>query len=101
MVSVDYTCEPNQIQFEDEYYISYLYDADGVKLRTIHIIDGDTLNTDYCDNTIYENAVLDKLLTNQRFITLSDAVYHYINSFLCRSVCQYPVCPAISKICIA
>ena len=79
ITDIQYNCLnlPNRIQFEDGNSISYLYDADGMKLRTIHIIDGDTLTTDYCDNAIYENGILDKLLTNQGFITLSDTVYHY------------------------
>ena len=79
ITDIQYNCLnlPSQIQFEDGNSISYLYDANGTKLRTTHIIDGDTATTSYCDNVIYENGILNKLLTDQGYITLSDTVYHY------------------------
>ena len=79
IADIQYNCLnlPSRIQFENGNIISNLYDADGSKLRTTHVIDGVTTTTDYCDNAIYENGVLDKLLTEQGYITLSDAVYHY------------------------
>ena len=79
ITGIQYNCLnlPSRIQFEDGNSISYLYDANGTKLRTTHIIDGNTTTTNYCDNAIYENGMLDKLLTGQGYITLSDTVYHY------------------------
>ncbi|EBW1424711.1 RHS repeat-associated core domain-containing protein, partial [Salmonella enterica subsp. enterica serovar Typhimurium] len=57
--------------------ISYLYDADGIKLRTTHIIGSDTTVTDYCGNVIYENGIPVKLLTEAGYVTLADSKYHY------------------------
>lgn len=68
---------PNKIQFEDGNSIIYLYDANGNKLQTTHIIDGTTVTTDYCNNAIYENGVPVKLLTEYGYITLTDNTYHY------------------------
>ena len=58
---------PSRIEFENGHVISYLYDADGIKLRTTHIIGSDTTVTDYCGNVIYENG----------YVTLADSKYHY------------------------
>ena len=68
---------PCRIQFEDGNSISYLYDADGVKLRTMYIIGNDTIITDYCGNAIYENGVPEKLLTGYGYISLDNNKYHY------------------------
>ena len=68
---------PSRIEFENGHVISYLYDADGIKLRTTHIIGSDTTVTDYCGNVIYENGVQKLLLTEEGYITLSDSKYHY------------------------
>lgn len=42
-----------------------------------HVIGNDTTVTDYCDNAIYENGTLDKLMTEYGYVTLSDTAYHY------------------------
>lgn len=55
----------------------YVYDAEGTKLRTTHIIGNDTMLTDYCGNLIYENGVAAWLLTESGYITLADDKYHY------------------------
>ena len=79
MIEIQYNCLnlPSRIQFEGGNSIVFLYDANGTKVRTTHIIDGVITSTDYCDNAVYENGVLDKLLTGEGYITLSDTVYHY------------------------
>ena len=68
---------PGRIEFEDGNSISYLYDANGTKLRTTHIIDGITTTTDYCGNVIYENEVAKTLLTEAGYVSLMDGKYHY------------------------
>ena len=68
---------PSRIEFENGHVISYLYDADGIKLRTTHIIGSDTTVTDYCGNVIYENGIPVKLLTEAGYVTLADSKYHY------------------------
>lgn len=68
---------PILIQFGDGSSITYLYDANGTKLRTTHIINGVTTTTDYCGNVIYENGVLKMLITEAGYITFPDKVYHY------------------------
>lgn len=79
IIAIQYNCLnlPSRIQFKDGNSITFFYDANGTKLRTTDITDGVTTTTDYCDNAIYENGVLDKLLTGKGYITLSDTVYHY------------------------
>lgn len=79
ITDIQYNCLnlPSRIEFEDGNTISYLYDANGTKLRAKHIIDGITTTTDYCDNAIYENGALDKLMTEYGYVTLSDTAYHY------------------------
>lgn len=79
IADIQYNCLnlPNQVQFEDGNSISYVYDANGTKLRTTHIIDGNTTTTDYYANVIYENEVPKLLLTECGYITLPDTVYHY------------------------
>mgnify|MGYP000479945629 CR=1 FL=1 len=68
---------PNRVLFSDGNVISYLYGADGTKLRTTHIIGNDTTVTDYCGNMIYENGIPVKLLTEAGYMTLNDHEYHY------------------------
>ena len=67
----------SRVQFEDGNSISYVYDAVGTKLRTVHIVGKDTLSTDYCGNVIYENGAPVKLLTEVGYVTLDDSKYHY------------------------
>lgn len=76
-IEYNYLNLPSQVLFADGNKISYLYDADGTKLRTVHIIGKDTLTTDYCDNVIYENGIASKLLTEVGYVTLDDNNYHY------------------------
>lgn len=68
---------PRRIEFADGNNISYLYDANGKKLRTTHIIGNDTTQTDYCGNLIYENGVAKTLLCEGGYISLDDKKYHY------------------------
>lgn len=76
-IRYNYLNLPARIEFEDGNSVSYLYNANGTKLRTMHVMDKDTLTTDYLGNAIFENGVLTKLLTRQGYITLSDKTYHY------------------------
>ena len=68
---------PSAVTFADGSVISYLYSADGVKLRTVHTINGTTTTTDYCGNVVYENGVAKLLLTETGYVTLNDGKYHY------------------------
>ena len=68
---------PCRVEFENGNSISYLYDANGTKLRATHVIGNDTTVTDYCGNVIYENGVPSTLLTQYGYISLSDNKYHY------------------------
>ena len=79
ITDIQYNCLnlPGRIEFEDGNSISYLYDANGTKLRTTHIIDGITTTTDYCGNVIYENEVAKTLLTESGYVSLKDGKYHY------------------------
>ena len=79
ITDIQYNCLnlPSRIEFGDGNSISYLYDANGTKLRTTHVIRNDTTVTDYCGNVVYENGVLHKLLTEYGYVTLADTAYHY------------------------
>lgn len=76
-IQYNYLNLPVLIQFEDGNRISYVYDANGTKLRTTHLIDGVTTTTDYCGNVIYENGVAKTLLTEVGYVSLVDNKYHY------------------------
>ena len=68
---------PDMVTFSDGSTISYLYSADGVKLRTIHKIGSTTTTTYYCNNVVYENGVQKLLLTEEGYLSLNDNKYHY------------------------
>lgn len=68
---------PSRILFQDGNSIAYLYDANGAKLRTTHMIGNDTTTTDYCGNVIYENGNSTRLLTEAGYVSLNDNKYHY------------------------
>ena len=67
---------PSSITFGDG-SITYLYRADGTKLRTIHKTGSASTTTDYCNNVIYENGTAKQLLTEEGYVSLSDNKYHY------------------------
>lgn len=68
---------PNRVEFEDGSYISYLYDASGMKLRAVHNIAGNITTTDYCGNVIYEDGTAKTLLTDAGFVSLSENKYYF------------------------
>ncbi|WP_368122808.1 RHS repeat-associated core domain-containing protein [Bacteroides thetaiotaomicron] len=77
MIQYNYLNLPNKVSFLDGSTISYVYGADGTKIRTIHKINDITTTTDYCGNVIYENGIAKCLLTEAGYISLSDNKYHY------------------------
>ena len=79
IADIQYNCLnlPEKVQFEGGNSISYLYAADGTKLRTTYKAGNATIITDYCGNAIYENGVLVKVLTGDGYITASDNQFHY------------------------
>ena len=68
---------PSKITFTDGSTITYLYGADGTKLRTVHKIGSTTTTTDFCNDVIYENGTAKMLLTEEGYVSLSDSKYHY------------------------
>ena len=68
---------PSKVTFKDGSTITYLYAADGAKLRTVHKIGSTTTTTDYCGNVVYENGTQKLLLTEEGYVTLADSKYHY------------------------
>lgn len=79
IVDIQYNCLnlPCRVSFENGNSISYLYSADGTKLRTNHTIAGNTTVTDYCGNVVYENGTPQMLLTEAGYVSLTDGKYHY------------------------
>ena len=77
--AIQYNCLnlPSRVMFANGNSISYLYDAAGRKLRTVHFLEGDSVTTDYCGNVVYENGVPQILLTEVGYVSLTDGQYHY------------------------
>ncbi|OUO63698.1 hypothetical protein B5F71_19520, partial [Bacteroides sp. An269] len=68
---------PSKVTFKDGSTITYLYAADGTKLRTVHKTGSTATTTDYCGNVVYENGSQKYLLTEEGYVTLADNKYHY------------------------
>ena len=79
ITAIQYNCLnlPSRVMFANGNSISYLYDAAGRKLRTVHVLEGDSVTTDYCGNVVYENGVPQILLTEVGYVSLTDGQYHY------------------------
>ena len=79
ITAIQYNCLnlPSRVMFANGNSISYLYDAAGRKLRTVHFLEGDSVITDYCGNVVYENGVPQILLTEVGYVSLTDGQYHY------------------------
>ena len=68
---------PQVVTFSNGNTITYLYTADGRKLRTVHVTNGTATTTDYCGNVIYENGTQKLLLTEEGYIDLSSPTTYY------------------------
>ena len=68
---------PQVVTFSNGNTITYLYAADGRKLRTVHVTNGTATTTDYCGNVIYENGTQKLLLTEEGYINLSSPTTYY------------------------
>ena len=68
---------PSVVTFSNGNTITYTYDANGRKLRTVHNVGGTTTTTDYAGNVIYENGVQKKLLTEEGYVDLTSGTYYY------------------------
>ena len=79
ITSIQYNCLnlPSKVTFGNGNTITYLYAADGTKLRTVHKIGSTITTTDYCGNVVYENGTQKLLLTEEGYVTLADTKYHY------------------------
>ena len=71
---------PQVVTFSNGNTITYLYAADGRKLRTVHVLNGSAITTDYSGNVIYENGVQKLLLTEEGYVDLvnSNTYYYYL-----------------------
>ena len=68
---------PQVVTFSNGNTITYLYTADGKKLRTVHVTNGTATTTDYCGNVIYENGIQKLLLTEEGYINLNSPTTYY------------------------
>ncbi len=75
---------PRLITFSSGNSIQYLYDAEGRKLNVTHsppaLSPSGQTTTDYCDNVIYKEGVVDRILTDEGYITIAGnntPTYHY------------------------
>ena len=68
---------PNVVTFEDGSTVTYLYAADGTRLRTLHNINGATTTKDYCGSVIYENGTAKFWQTEAGYISMNDSKFHY------------------------
>ena len=71
---------PQVVTFSNGNTITYLYTADGRKLRTVHVLNGSAITADYSGNVIYENGSQKLLLTEEGYINLANgnAYYYYL-----------------------
>ena len=71
---------PQVVTFSNGNTITYLYAADGRKLRTVHVLNGSAITTDYSGNVIYENGSQKLLLTEEGYVDLvnSNTYYYYL-----------------------
>ena len=65
---------PQVVTFSNGSTITYYYAADGTKVRTVHVINGATTQTDYCGNVIYENGVQKLLQTEEGYVAGSNGM---------------------------
>ena len=67
ITDIQYNCLnlPSAVTFSDGSTITYVYAADGTKLRTVHKIGGATTTTDYCGNVVYENGAQKLQITEE------------------------------------
>ena len=87
---------PEKVLLPGKHETYNIYDADGRKLRTVHIviydevvtpggetiIPADTLVRDYSGSHIYENGVLERTLTPTGYYSAADSEYcHYIKDY--------------------
>ena len=68
---------PSKVQFEGGNSIVNLYAANGTKFRTTRVTGSNTITTDFCNNAIYENGVLVKVLTQDGYMMVKDTKPHY------------------------
>jgi RHS repeat-associated protein len=71
---------PSKVDFGDDNYIDYLYDANGVKLRKeVYINNENTTSTDYLGNIAYTDGAFDYLITGEGRVTKPSGnfVYEY------------------------
>ena len=68
---------PQVVTFGNGSTITYFYAADGTKVRTVHVVNGATTQTDYCGNVIYENGVQKLLLTEEGYYDFVNGGYCY------------------------
>ena len=67
---------PQVVTFGNNATITYFYAADGTKVRTVHVINGATTQTDYCGNVIYENGA-------QKLLQTEEGYYDFVNGGYC------------------
>ena len=76
---------PQEVTFQDSNRISYLYDADGNKLRVTYTggllspVPNSVHTVDYCGNYIYEDDTLSRILIDGGYITFESSTpkYHF------------------------
>ena len=68
---------PCKVTFGNGGTVTYLYSADGTKLRTVHTVGGVSTTTDYLGNVVYEDGSPKLLLKDAGYVSLSDGKYHY------------------------
>ena len=93
---------PQVVTFSNGNTITYLYAADGRKLRTVHVVNGTTTTTDYSGNVIYESGIQKLLLTeadNPKSKYYNKSTAHIIDSYeLTDNNCTTFVSDAVNKL---
>lgn len=75
---------PTSVTFASGGFIQYGYTSDGIRWRMMYkesTDPGNPVSTVYCDNMIYEDNVGKLLLTDERYVTLSDKKYYPLSPY--------------------
>ncbi len=71
---------PKRIEFQNGSWITYAYDASGVKHKTTHYMMsggmGNTTTTEYVGNKIFKNGQLDRILTEEGYVAKNGSQYN-------------------------
>lgn len=80
-ISYNHLNLPTQVTFAEDKYITYFYDATGVKLQKVITDTGNSTKTNYAGNYIYENDNLKHIGQPEGYIEPDGSSYRYVYQY--------------------